>query len=89
MKKSLLVFCSFFALSIFVPAIAQATNAPVGVAQATNAPTETYERSGIHFHMGNVSKQSEGCVLVPDRSDKDKIKESILKDKAKKEKKYW
>ncbi|GHT51270.1 hypothetical protein AGMMS49990_05210 [Endomicrobiia bacterium] len=28
MRKSLLVFCSFFALSIFAPAVAQATNQP-------------------------------------------------------------
>ncbi|GHT56491.1 hypothetical protein AGMMS50233_08420 [Endomicrobiia bacterium] len=70
MKRSLLVFCSFFALSIFAPAVAQAMNVP--------------DRSGIRVHQGSKPDHSTGCVLVPDRSDEDKIKESIPKDKTKK-----
>ncbi|GHT43034.1 hypothetical protein AGMMS49921_09880 [Endomicrobiia bacterium] len=37
-------------------------------------------RSGIRFHMGSVPGDSTGCVLLPSRSDEDKIREAILKD---------
>ncbi|GHT47074.1 hypothetical protein AGMMS49936_07110 [Endomicrobiia bacterium] len=47
MKRSLLVFCSFFALSIFAPAIAQATNQPLAVAQTFEIVREKPEGDAV------------------------------------------